>query len=403
MPEVRFDGFSEDWEFPKLEEVVEDVSGNEGRTDLPILTISAGNGWMNQKDRFSQVIAGNELKNYTLLKKGELSYNHGNSKLAKYGAVFELKDYEEALVPRVYHSFKSNDKSSPSFLEKLFSSKIPDRELGKLVTSGARMDGLLNINKQAFFGITISVPKLEEQQKIGTLFKQLDDTIALHQQYVNQQQQYKKAMLQRMFPNNGEKFPELRFPEFTNAWENRKLSDGTSKIGDGLHGTPKYTDDGDVYFINGNNLVNGEIIITEETKRVTTNEQSKDDKALNENTLLMSINGTIGNLAWYKGEKLMLGKSAAYITVSDFDKKFIYAFLQTDGVRNYFLNNLTGTTIKNLGLKTIRETKLFVPEIEEQSKIGSFFAKLDHLITLHQKKLEDYQHLKKALLQRMFV
>ncbi|MED4920010.1 restriction endonuclease subunit S [Weizmannia sp. CD-2023] len=198
--------------------------------------------------------------------------------------------------------------------------------------------------------------------------------------------------------------PKRRFKEFqnTNTWEQRKLSDGTLKIGDGLHGTPNYTDDGDVYFVNGNNLVNGEIIITEETKRVTTDEQSKDDKALDENTLLMSINGTIGNLAWYKGEKLMLGKSAAFITVSDFDKKFIYAYLQTDGVHNYFLNNLTGTTIKNLGLKAIRETKLFVPVIEEQSKIGSFFAKLDNLITLHQRKLEKTKALKSAYLSEMF-
>ena len=198
--------------------------------------------------------------------------------------------------------------------------------------------------------------------------------------------------------------PKRRFKEFqnTDAWEQRKLSDGTLKIGDGLHGTPNYTDDGDVYFVNGNNLVNGEIIITEETKRVTTDEQSKDDKALDENTLLMSINGTIGNLAWYKGEKLMLGKSTAFITVSDFDKKFIYAYLQTDGVHNYFLNNLTGTTIKNLGLKAIRETKLFVPVIEEQSKIGSFFAKLDNLITLHQRKLEKTKALKSAYLSEMF-
>ena len=199
VPKVRFFGFTDKWEQRKLEEVVEDVSGNDGRTDLPVLTISAGQGWMSQKDRFSQVIAGNELKNYTLLKKGELSYNHGNSKLAKYGAVFELNEYDEALVPRVYHSFKSNHKSNPTFLEYLFSSKIPDRELGKLVTSGARMDGLLNINKKAFFGITISIPKLEEQQKIGTFFKQLDDTITLHEKKLEDYQQLKKALLKRMF------------------------------------------------------------------------------------------------------------------------------------------------------------------------------------------------------------
>ncbi|EAE2458582.1 restriction endonuclease subunit S, partial [Listeria monocytogenes] len=171
--------------------------------------------------------------------------------------------------------------------------------------------------------------------------------------------------------------PVIRFKGFSEAWEQRKLSEGTSKIGDGLHGTPNYSDNGDVFFINGNNLVNGKIVITKETKLVTESNQSKDDKLLNTDTILMSINGTIGNLAWYNNERVMLGKSAAYLTVSNFDKKFIFSYLQTSTIKNYFLNNLTGTTIKNLGLKTIRDTTLFVPTLEEQQQIGEFFWTLE--------------------------
>ncbi|KZK44601.1 Type I restriction-modification system specificity subunit S [Lactococcus cremoris] len=198
------------------------------------------------------------------------------------------------------------------------------------------------------------------------------------------------------------KVPELRFPGFTDDWEERKLSEGTSKIGDGLHGTPNYSDNGDVFFINGNNLVNGKIVITKETKLVTESNQSKDDKLLNMDTILMSINGTIGNLAWYNNERVMLGKSAAYLTVSNFDKKFIFSYLQTSTIKNYFLNNLTGTTIKNLGLKTIRDTTLFVPTLEEQQKIGSFFKQLDDTIALHQRKLDLLKEQKKGYLQKMF-
>ncbi|AHJ34500.1 type IC specificity subunit protein [Lactobacillus sp. HMSC25A02] len=196
--------------------------------------------------------------------------------------------------------------------------------------------------------------------------------------------------------------PQFRFKGFSDSWEQHKLSDGTNKIGDGLHGTPKYSEDGDVYFVNGNNLVNGQIVITSETKRVTSNEQSKDDKALNENTILMSINGTIGNLAWYRGENLMLGKSAAYIEVSDFDKKFIYTYLQTRPVKDYYLNSLTGTTIKNLGLKAIRNTNIYTPTIDEQAKIGVLFQNLDMTITLHQRKLAKLKELKKGYLQKLF-
>ena len=198
------------------------------------------------------------------------------------------------------------------------------------------------------------------------------------------------------------KSPQLRFEGFTDDWEQRKLSEGTSKIGDGLHGTPNYSDNGDVFFINGNNLVNGKIVITKETKLVTESNQSKDDKLLNRDTILMSINGTIGNLAWYNNERVMLGKSAAYLTVSNFDKKFIFSYLQTSTIKNYFLNNLTGTTIKNLGLKTIRDTTLFVPTLEEQQKIGSFFKQLDDTIALHQRKCDQTKELKKTMLQKMF-
>ena len=198
------------------------------------------------------------------------------------------------------------------------------------------------------------------------------------------------------------KSPQLRFEGFTDDWEERKLSEGTSKIGDGLHGTPNYSDNGDVFFINGNNLVNGKIVITKETKLVTESNQSKDDKLLNRDTILMSINGTIGNLAWYNNERVMLGKSAAYLTVSNFDKKFIFSYLQTSTIKNYFLNNLTGTTIKNLGLKTIRDTTLFVPTLEEQQKIGSLFKQLDDTIALHQRKLDLLKEQKKGYLQKMF-
>ena len=173
-----------DWEQRKLGDLTERVQKNDGRMDLPTLTISAENGWMDQVDRFSGNIAGKEQKNYTLLHKGELSYNHGNSKLAKYGAVFELKDYKEALVPRVYHSFRMLDDNDPAFIEYLFATKIPDIELGKLISSGARMDGLLNIGFDEFMGIPITVPNTEEQHKISEYFRQVDELITLHQREV---------------------------------------------------------------------------------------------------------------------------------------------------------------------------------------------------------------------------
>ena len=199
VPEIRLDGFEREWKKFKLKDVAHRVQGNDGRMDLPTLTISASGGWMNQIDRFSANIAGKEQKNYTLLKKGELSYNHGNSKLAKYGVVFELQDYEEALVPKVYHSFRVNQLADAKFIEIMFSTKIPDRELGKLVSSGARMDGLLNISFDEFMNIAIIIPTFAEQQAISSYFSSLDQLITSYQEKITQLETLKKKLLQDMF------------------------------------------------------------------------------------------------------------------------------------------------------------------------------------------------------------
>ena len=199
VPRVRFAGFEGAWEVRKLGDVAERVQGNDGRMDLPTLTISAGNGWLDQRERFSNNIAGKEQENYTLLSKGELSYNKGNSKLAKYGVVFELKSHEEALVPRVYHSFKPTQESCASFLEYMFATKILDSELAKLITSGARMDGLLNIGFEAFMGIKMLIPTKAEQVAISKFFKSFDENIIAQQEKLDQLKRLKVAYLQKMF------------------------------------------------------------------------------------------------------------------------------------------------------------------------------------------------------------
>ena len=198
VPEIRFDGFIDDWEQRKLGDVCSRVQGNDGRMELPTLTISASNGWMKQEDRFSGNIAGKEQKNYTLLHKGELSYNHGNSKLAKYGTVFSLQSYEEALVPRVYHSFKVEE-GNTDFIEYYFATKLPDRELGKLISSGARMDGLLNIGYKEFMGIQLLFPKTKEQECIANYFRNLDHLITLHQSKCENLKNLKEYLLRNMF------------------------------------------------------------------------------------------------------------------------------------------------------------------------------------------------------------
>ena len=151
----------------------------------------------------------------------------------------------------------------------------------------------------------------------------------------------------------GYKMSELG--EIPEEWSIVKLSDLSQKIGDGLHGTPKYVENSDYYFINGNNLVCGKVELYEDTKMVSEEDYIKNNKDLNENSLLISLNGTIGNVAYYNNEKIMLGKSSGYINLKgNINKKYIYYVLKTNTVLEYFNKELTGTTIKNLSLSTLR-------------------------------------------------
>ena len=148
-------------------------------------------------------------------------------------------------------------------------------------------------------------------------------------------------------------------------------------LGDGLHGTPKFDISGEYYFVNGNNLNNGIIEIKSDTKKVNEKEYEKYKKDLNKYTIFVSINGTIGNIAFYNNEKIVLGKSACYFNVAIEDlKKFFFYLFNTDFFLTYALDNATGTTIKNVGLGTMRNFIFPLPPLEEQEEIVELVEEL---------------------------
>lgn len=367
------------WEQRKLGEIAEEVKGNSGSiNNIPILTISAANGWMNQKDRFSQIIAGNELKKYTLLKKGELSYNHGNSKLAKYGTVFVQDSHDQALVPRVYHSFKMVAQNNPYFIEYLFASGLPNKELSKIVTSGARMDGLLNINKKEFFSIKLNSPSSEEQSRIAKLFQSLDKTITLHEEQHRQLERLKKALLQKMFADKTG-YPALRFKGFTEKWEQSYLKDIAS-VNSGR----------DYKHLNKGNIpVYG-----------TGGYMLSVDKALSNTKDGIGIGrkGTINNPYILKAPFWTVD-TLFYVIPYNVDLNFLYGIFQKIDWRK----KDESTGVPSLSKENINKTKFKIPAISEQREIGTIFQNLDTLITLHQHKIDNLKRLKRALLQKMFV
>lgn len=162
------------------------------------------------------------------------------------------------------------------------------------------------------------------------------------------------------------------------SWKWVRLGDCVSILGDGLHGTPTYSVDGEYFFINGNNLSNGNIEIKSDTKRVSYDEYEKYKKELNDNTVLVSINGTIGNVAFYSDEKVILGKSACYFNLIDKAwKEYIYWIIKTDYFLKYATTNATGSTIKNVSLATMKSFLIPLPPLEEQKRI---VAKIEELL-----------------------
>ncbi|NRO76668.1 hypothetical protein IMAU10031_01533 [Lactobacillus helveticus] len=400
-PQLRFKGFTAPWEQRKLGEIAIRVRGNDGRMNLPTLTISAGNGWMDQRDRFSQNIAGKEQKNYTLLRQGELSYNHGNSKLAQFGAVFELESYNEALVPRVYHSFSVTAGAQPKFIEQMFATHRPDRELRKLVSSGARMDGLLNINYDDFMGIKVWLPSVAEQQVIAGLLVKLDNTIALHQRKLAKLKELKQGYLQKLFPKNGSKFPQLRFAGFADAWEQRKL-------GEVFNQTVEYINPSEANLeLWSVTVENGLTPKTERYNREALVKKNDKFKVVHDGDIVYNpMNLTIGAVGFNKTGK-SVAVSGYYITMNMnayFSNNYFKTWLKSANAIKQYKLYATGSLIEKQRVQfpTLSLIKSYIPNFEEQQKIGSFFKQLDDTIALHQRKLEKLQELKKGYLQKMF-
>ena len=172
-------------------------------------------------------------------------------------------------------------------------------------------------------------------------------------------------------------------------WEKVSLESISTRIGDGLHGTPKYDDSGEFYFINGNNLSEGKILIKEDTKRISSIEYDKIKKDLSEKTVLVAINGTLGNVGLYRDEPVALGKSACYINVNDrAEKLFVRYVLENDDFQRYARDFATGSTIKNLGLKAVRDYSFNLPPLPTQRKIASILSAYDDLIENNLKRIK---------------
>jgi type I restriction enzyme, S subunit len=192
-----------------------------------------------------------------------------------------------------------------------------------------------------------------------------------------------------------------------NLWINIPLEVITTLLGDGLHGTPKYVENSEYYFINGNNLQHGKIVIKSDTKSVSQEEYLKYKKNMNNNTILVSINGTLGNVAFYDNEQVMLGKSACYFNlINSINKYYVFWKINSQDFREYADKSATGSTIKNLPLSAMRNYKLPICSILEQkeivNQIEKHFSIIDKLETVVQQSIKESKRLRQSILKQAF-
>lgn len=260
-----------------------------------------------------------------------------------------------------------------------------------------------SINSNDIKDAKIMVPVEEEQQKIGSFFKQLDNTIALHQRKLSHLRELKRGLLQKMFPKSGEDRPEVRFPGFADAWEQRKLGDIADVVGGGTPdtGNPDYWN-GDIDWYAPAEI--GEsVFVSESQRKITTLGLRKSSaKMLPPGTILFTSRAGIGNTAILAVSACTNQGFQSIVPHPEVaDSYFIFA--RSSQLKRYGEKVGAGSTFVEVSGKQMSKMPLRVPVLQEQCRIGTLFRQIDDLITLHQRKLSHLQQQKKALLQQMFV
>jgi type I restriction enzyme S subunit len=408
-PAIRFKGFSDAWEQRKLGELVDRVvrKNTNNESTLP-LTISAQYGLVDQITYFNNRVASRDVSNYYLVLNGEFAYNKSTSDGYPFGAVKRLDLYEKGVLSTLYIVFapKKEQQIDSDYLTVFFDTDRWHKGVAERAAEGARNHGLLNISAEDFFDIDLSVPKdIVEQKQIGAFIRQLDSLITLHQRKFEKLTNVKKSMLEKMFPQNGSSYPEIRFKGFTDPWEQRKLSEITDKVTEknaGLQYVETFTNSAEFGIISQRDFFDHDIakLGSLDGYYIVKNE----DFVYNPR---ISTSAPVGPINRNKlGRTGVMSPLYTVFRPHDIDTTYLEYFFKC-GYWHSFMN-FNGDSGARSDRFSIRDNVFFqmpipIPDIDEQKKIGELLTCLDNLITLHQRELEKLQNIKKSMLEKMFV
>lgn len=401
-PNVRFKGFTEDWEQRKFgdlgsvamcKRVFKEQTTPVG--EIPFYKIGTFGA---EPDAF---ISRELFEEY----KSKFQYpNVGDMLISASGTIGRTVEYsgEEAYFQDsniVW--FKHDDRIDNSFLRCIYNI---------VKWNGIEGSTIKRLYNDNFLKTEFYMPTTGEQAKIGAYFRSLDHLITLHQQKCVEIKKLKKYMLQNMFPQKDEKVPKIRFAGFTGDWEQHKLSELTTmhaRIGWQNLRTSEFLDSGDYMLITGTDFNDGAIDYS--TCHYVEKERYEQDKniQIRNGSILITKDGTLGKVAYVQGLTMPATLNAGVFNVeikdeNIADEKYLYQYLKAPFLMDYVSKKATGGTIKHLNQSILVDFPIAMPKKEEQVEIGNYFQSLDHLITLHQQKCNALKEFKKYMLQNMF-
>ena len=404
-PALRFKGFTDPWEQRKLKELYFQLT--ERNTDLLPYQKTLSVATMSFKTDGNGA-ADTSLANYKRLRTGDIAFEGHTSKEFRYGR-FVLNDVGDGIMSPRFSALRPLHEMPINFWKYYIHYEPIMRKVLVNSTKAGTMMNELVIND--FLQGSILVPSMTEQQAIGRFFKQLDTLITLHQRKYEKLVNIKKSMLDKMFPKNGASVPEIRFKGFTDPWEQRKLGD-ISEIKTGPFGSTLHADD---YVSDGIPIITTEHFKTGSlpTDKYGLPQVSENDFSrlsayiLNAGDIVFSRVGSVDINALitpFQSTWLFSGRVLRVRPQNKNSSQFLHTLLETEDVKNDIRTRAVGQTMPSINTEILKTTPLRLPESTlEQEQLGKYFLNLDTLITLHQRKLEKLQNIKKSCLEKMFV
>lgn len=380
------------WEIKKLGDCFDyikngaNIKQERGAGGIPITRIETLSGGIFNRDRlgYANIQDINKYESH-ILESEDLLLSHINSKTYIGRTVVYVKDGDETIIhgmnllrlratrsvinPFLFYYYSLSDK---------FNGQIANRRKDAVNQSSISVGDLKTI--------VVPIPPLPEQERIVAELDCLSSIIEKQKEQLKELDNLAQSIFYTMFGD----------PISNNyGWETLKLSEGCDEIGDGLHGTPNYDSNGKIAFINGVNMVDGKIQLTDKTQFVNEVEAKKHSIKMGTNTVLLSINGTLGKTAIYRNEDIILGKSACYCNIKEniLDVIFLERLMRTDSFKVFLENNSSKSTIKNVGLKAIRNYRVITPPLTVQQEFASKIEAIEKQKELIKKSIEETETL----------